>query len=231
MAIRSKEMKTKSCSMCEKVFNTDITAQKYCSSDCGYVALKKHGLERAKKRSITNTLKFKESYGDGFTGKVTLKCKRCGVDYDRYASSIKHRGSQFCSNKCKTNGNKKAKTKSKLTKELDLYYSRYIRKIYAEDGYVKCVTCGKFDEIKFMQNGHYVSRRFYSTRWDDDNCHPQCYSCNVGLAGNYAAYSLYMIDRYGIDILQSLVKRSKAPYKTTYDELLDKIAYYKGLDK
>lgn len=229
MAIRTKTPKDKNCKLCGKEFTTDIPQKAYCSSECSYNSIKQKGLERARARSEKRLAEKSDLPSGVGSGMIKLECSRCKKEYERYPSAIKHRGSKFCSNKCKTDGNKKTKTKSKLTKELDAVFSRYIRNLYADGDYVTCVTCGKTDEIRYMQNGHYVSRRFYSTRWDIENCHPQCYSCNVGLAGNYAQYSLYMINRYGSEILQTLVDRSKAPYKTTTQELQEKIDYYKGL--
>lgn len=78
-----------------------------------------------------------------------------------------------------------------------------------------------------MQNGHYVSRVYHATRWLDTNCHPQCYRCNVGLSGNYAEYTLFMIKTYGADVIQELVTLSHKTPKYSKLELMDKINYYK----
>ena len=74
----------------------------------------------------------------------------------------------------------KKRKRSVIVKELDKVFSLYIRNKYANlDGLVECFTCGRSNEIKKIQNGHFMSRARYSTRWDEDNCRPQCYGCNV----------------------------------------------------
>lgn len=234
MGIQTKEIRNIKCEVCSEDFSTHYSTQKYCSTDCSRKAIRKTTKEKNKRASDKNKIIFNEKYG-ALTGKVELSCGECKQDYTRYASQVKFRGSSYCSNECKWRAVTKEKSKPQLTKALDAVFSRYIRLLYSEDGYVSCVTCGKTDEIKNMQNGHYVSRRFYSTRWDIDNCRPQCYSCNIGLAGNYASYSLFMIKEYGQDILQELIDRSKVPYTMTKIDLIDKIEHYtkivKGMDK
>lgn len=120
----------------------------------------------------------------------------------------------------------KKKSKSQLTKKLDSVYSKYIRNKYAKDGYVTCVTCGKSDEVNNMQNGHYVSRSYYATRWLDKNCHPQCYRCNVALHGNYIQYTLFMMSTYGKEVVEELSIASKATPNFSKAELWEMIQHY-----
>jgi hypothetical protein len=55
------------------------------------------------------------------------------------------------------------KSISKLKKELDKWFSLYIRLRYATDeGMAQCYTCGKVDHYKKLQCGHFMSRRFYT---------------------------------------------------------------------
>ena len=74
--------------------------------------------------------------------------------------------------------------RSVIVKELDKVFSQYIRQKYANlDGFVDCFTCGRSYHWKKIQNGHFMTRARYSTRWDEENCRPQCYGCNVGQGG------------------------------------------------
>jgi len=122
---------------------------------------------------------------------------------------------------------KKRKTRGKLVKELDAVYSQYIRNKYAKDGIVQCVTCGTRKPINEMQNGHYVGRGKYSTRWLDDNCHPQCMQCNVFLKGNYPKYSEYIIKTYGSSKIAELNKLGDTIAKITTAEIEELIEKYK----
>jgi 5-methylcytosine-specific restriction endonuclease McrA len=75
---------------------------------------------------------------------------------------------------------RKPKTQAQLKKELDKYFSLYIRHTHSdENGNNTCYTCGKPGTIKTMQCGHFVSRQYLATRWHLDNCRIQCAGCNI----------------------------------------------------
>jgi hypothetical protein len=82
------------------------------------------------------------------------------------------------------------KSKSKLVKKLDSIFSKYIRLKYSKNGICVCYTCGRKYDVKKIQAGHFMSRRHYSTRWDEDNVRPQCYGCNVGNQGRNYEFGL-----------------------------------------
>lgn len=124
---------------------------------------------------------------------------------------------------------KKEKTISKLKKELDSIFSRYIRLRNAdgETGDAICVTCGKIDHWKKLQNGHFMSRRHSSTRWDEDNCQVQCYSCNVMQQGKQYEYSLWLDDYYGKGKSDELLARSRETVKFDRHDLAKMHLEYK----
>ena len=69
----------------------------------------------------------------------------------------------------------KKPTRSKLVKKLDTVFSQYIRRSNADNnGYCTCVTCNKTFHWKEIQAGHFMSRKHYSTRWDERNVKTQC---------------------------------------------------------
>lgn len=96
---------------------------------------------------------------------------------------------------------KKLSRKS-LVLKLDLVFSQYIRQRYAKDGIAECITCGKKDEWKKLQAGHFMSRRHYATRWNEDNVQVQCYSCNVMQQGQQYLFSKYLGEEMSISLLQ-----------------------------
>jgi 5-methylcytosine-specific restriction endonuclease McrA len=75
--------------------------------------------------------------------------------------------------KVKKKAKKAPKTQAKLKKELDALFSKYIRAKYLKE----CYTCRKVDVT--LQCGHFVSRQYLATRWDENNCRPQCVGCNI----------------------------------------------------
>ena len=89
-------------------------------------------------------------------------------------------------------------SKKKLTEKLDEVFSRYIRLKYCDgNGYCRCISCGKPHYWKDIQNGHYMSRRYFSTRWAEDNCRPQCVACNIFNQGAIQMYRIALIKEIG----------------------------------
>ena len=125
------------------------------------------------------------------------------------------------------------KTKrSTLVKNLDIVFSQYIRRKDAINEIATCVTCGKKDHWSKLQNGHWASRRHYSTRWDERNCNVQCSGCNVFRAGEIYLYTKYLCLKYGDNFPEELYKLSQKIVKFTDNDLKDMIDYYKKeLDK
>ena len=89
-------------------------------------------------------------------------------------------------------------------KKADTVFSRYIRLKNSVDGMCTCVTCGTKKPIKQMQNGHFIERHWLRYRYDEQNCHPQCPSCNVFHHGNYTEYAEFMIKEYGCDVIEEM---------------------------
>jgi hypothetical protein len=116
---------------------------------------------------------------------------------------------------------KKPSRKTIITK-LDSIFSQYIRLRYSKNEIATCVTCGKSDNWKKMQNGHFVSRKHYATRWDEDNCQVQCSGCNVFRYGEQYLFSKYL----GADLSEELLMKSRKIQKFTDSELLDMIELY-----
>lgn len=100
---------------------------------------------------------------------------------------------------------KATETVSSLKKKCDSAFSRLIRfRNKDRMGCVRCITCGKWKPFNEMQAGHFVSRGKNALRYDERNVHPQCYSCNIPLKGNYPRYCEYLIRKYGSDIIEIL---------------------------
>jgi hypothetical protein len=122
----------------------------------------------------------------------------------------------------------KAKKHSKnptkgLIIKADLWFSRYIR---LRDKGV-CITCGKKDDIKNMDCGHYISRLYKSTRWDEQNTACQCPADNRFHEGMKDVFALKLIEKYGADHLQNLNDRKNLTTKLTPEYLERIIEIYK----
>jgi hypothetical protein len=120
------------------------------------------------------------------------------------------------------------KTISKLKKELDKWFSLYIRLRDATDeGLVQCFTCGKVSHYKSgMQNGHFQSRKHLATRWDEENCQVQCVGCNMFKAGEQYKFSVALDGKYGEGKAEELEFLARTIMKLSRIDYEDKISYY-----
>lgn len=124
----------------------------------------------------------------------------------------------------------KKPSRSKIVKKLDAVFSQYIRLKEADDlGNATCFTCGKIDHWKKLQNGHFQSRKHYSTRWLEKNCQVQCAGCNVFRYGEQFLFSKYLDEKYGDGTSEELHIKAKQIVKFTNNELQDMIKHYKNL--
>ena len=123
------------------------------------------------------------------------------------------------------------KTVSKLKKELDKWFSLYIRLREANEfGYCQCITCGVVRHYKDgMQNGHFQSRKHLSTRFDEENCQVQCVKCNVYAWGEQYKFALALDGKYGEGTAEELQFLARTTLKISRVEYEEKISYYKSL--
>jgi len=124
-----------------------------------------------------------------------------------------------------SNSKKRKISRKGLIKKLDTIFSKFIRldNYDVEGGYVECYTCGtKKESIKNIHNGHFISRRFYPTRWDEGNCKPQCCNCNTYSQGQQYLFSLHL----GAEQSLEMYKQSQIKHRPTDEELLEMIDVY-----
>jgi hypothetical protein len=110
-----------------------------------------------------------------------------------------------------------------LVKKLDTIFSEYIRRRYAKNDIAECVTCGKQDHWKKLQAGHFMSRKHYSTRWDERNVEVQCQGCNVWRYGEQYKFSLHL----GTELSEELLIKSRQIEKFSNADLVMMYETYK----
>ena len=116
-----------------------------------------------------------------------------------------------------------------LKTKLDNIFSLYIRLRDATDeGLVQCFTCGNVNNYKVgMQNGHFMSRQFMATRYDEQNCQVQCVGCNMFKFGEQFKFSLALDYKYGKGTAEELLYKSRQINKMSSKDFEEKISYYK----
>lgn len=77
------------------------------------------------------------------------------------------------------------------------------------------------------QNGHFLRRGHKAVRWDENNCRPQCASCNVDKNGMPEAFEENLRDELGDKAVDALIERGKEAVEYSDAWYVDKIKYYK----
>ena len=118
---------------------------------------------------------------------------------------------------------------STLQAKADKLMSVYIRQKYADNGMVKCVSCGKLIHWKESDCGHFVPKsRGAAVRYVEENVHPECQSCNRFDEGHMIDYTRFMIDFYGHEKIDELKAEARKTLSPTQKRALveDAIEYY-----
>src|SRR5210317_2659343 len=117
----------------------------------------------------------------------------------------------------------KKPSRKTLIKKLDTIFSIYIRRRYTKDNIAECVTCGKKDHWKKLQAGHFMSRKHYATRWDEENVEVQCQACNVFRYGEQYLFAKHLGEKKADELLA----KSRQTVKFTDHDIQDMIDLYK----
>ena len=88
-----------------------------------------------------------------------------------------------------------------------------------------CISCGKPDDWKNTDAGHYIPKTAgLSIYFDERNVNCQCTGCNRFRHGNLSAYAIALRKKYGPDILEELdaKRRTIVRYSTLdYQRMID----------
>lgn len=99
-----------------------------------------------------------------------------------------------------------------------------------------CVVCGKHidcdsDNAKMLMHaGHYISRAKTSLLLDEKNVHAQCRECNgkQNWEGVDPRYTKYVVNKYGVDILDYFDKKKRDITKIGKAEWKELAAYWEN---
>lgn len=120
---------------------------------------------------------------------------------------------------------RKSKTHKEAKTKADKWFSRYIRLRDSDgNGYIRCCTTGARLHWKDAHCGHFQSRRYMATRYDEQNCAPQSPYANTYLAGMQYEFGKYIDWKYGAGTADQLVEKAKQSMKlskTQLDEIAD----------
>jgi len=125
------------------------------------------------------------------------------------------------------------KTYQQLIKILDTEVSLYVRNKAAIGGWCYCYTCGTPYPVSEIDAGHYISRRYYATRYELDNIRPQCSGCNKFRGGEPVKFRMRLVEEIGeerVRRLESLAVMNGDKHLPR-EELIGKIKEFKAKNK
>ncbi len=110
-------------------------------------------------------------------------------------------------------------------KLLDKLFSVYIRRRDEGKG---CISCGQRLKFDYCDAGHYIPRTHMATRWNEDNVHAQCYTCNRMRDGNEKEYRRYLIQRIGVERVEEVERLKRTTLKYRPSDIGELIVKYKN---
>lgn len=106
----------------------------------------------------------------------------------------------------------KKKPLGKLEEKLWKVFSEFIRLRDADDnGWCRCCTCGLVRHWKHIDAGHYISRGHKYHKFNEKNVHAQCKGCNAFKQGDAVRYREFLIDKYGLKIVEDMESSKSFP--------------------
>lgn len=111
-----------------------------------------------------------------------------------------------------------------LIKKAQKVFNDYIR---ARDRNKLCISCNKPLGAKFDAGHYYNANNHWSVRFDENNVHGQCVTCNQFKHGNLLNYQIGIQQRIGPEQLINLIAIAHETKKFTRDELREIISKYK----
>ena len=96
------------------------------------------------------------------------------------------------------------------------------------NGYAVCCSCGKIAHYTDMDAGHWINRGCMKTRYELKNVHLQCRHCNRYREGNGPGYSMFMLNKYGTEVMDDLIELSKMICQRKQKDWLEVEKWLKG---
>lgn len=116
---------------------------------------------------------------------------------------------------------------SGIEDRLDAQFSLFVRLSRADHaGFIRCFTCDKAYLWNEVDCGHWQKRGNHGTRWEEDNCRPQCTACNRLLNGLPSVFEEELVEEIGEERLERLRAIARAPVSHTDEELRNMLRHY-----
>lgn len=165
-----------------------------------------------------------------------MRCKNCKNKFDPVRFNQKYCLESECvrvwveSEKAKQWKKTKAKAKLELMtlsdylKLAQITFNKYIN---LRDKDKPCISCDKPITGRVNASHFWNANNHYNVRFNEDNVHSSCITCNQFLSGNLLEYRTRLISKIGEQRFNILESESKKTRKFTIEELKETINIYK----
>ena len=145
--------------------------------------------------------------------------KTCGVE-----CAIKYSKLKKAATKAQLNELRNEKESIEKLSSVMEYTTKVVHEfIRKRDKGKPCISCGRDWDSSFQAGHRFDKKQYNMIRFDLNNIHGQCPSCNQYNEGNYNAYHLRLPKRIGVETYQKLEKRAdialRIPFTWTRHEL------------
>lgn len=122
----------------------------------------------------------------------------------------------------------KTETLPQLLKRAEKYFNLWIRRRdLLSDNTFRCISCGLFKRKSEMDAGHFYPKTYSYLRFDPDNVHGECITCNRLDDKHLAKYGLNLEEKIGWIRMERLALLKNTPCKWDRQDLLFIIENYK----
>jgi len=124
----------------------------------------------------------------------------------------------------KTRMKEDLKTTQDWLKEAQTIFNKYIN---LRDKGLPCVSCGKPIKGRVNASHFWNANNHHNVRFDEDNVHSSCITCNQFLSGNLLEYRIRLCSKIGQKRFDELEAKRHVTKKWTAEELKEIIKKYK----
>jgi hypothetical protein len=165
-----------------------------------------------------------------------MRCKNCKEKFEPKTFLQKYCFKDECIRVFVQKNNEKVWKKTKSKAKLDLMtlsdYLKLAQQVFNKwinlrDKGLPCISCDKPITGRVNASHFWNANNHYNVRFNEDNVHSSCITCNQFLSGNLLEYRTRLISKIGKQRFNILEAESKQTRKFTIEELKEIIAIYK----
>ena len=165
------------------------------------------------------------------------RCKNCKEPFAPIRTTLeKYCSKSECMQVFISEAKEKAWKKTKAVKKEELMtvqdYVKIAQQVFNKyinlrDNGLPCISCEKTINGRVNASHFYNANNHWNVRFNEDNVHSSCITCNQYLSGNLIEYSERIVKKIGAKRYEKLKADAKKTRKFTIEELKEIIETYK----